>query len=96
MESPLSKVLAKQANDLVRRCLGSTRKRIETLATGAGVTAGQRLLRWKFLHYYRDPLKDRHINFLGRYLFNIKVSGPGQGLRPFRDPDVAEDNEEEA
>lgn len=41
-------------------------------------------------------LKDRHINFLGRYLFNIKASGPGQGLRPFRDPDAAEDDEEEA
>ncbi|WP_406097334.1 hypothetical protein [Kitasatospora purpeofusca] len=43
-----------------------------------------------------SPLKDRHINFLGRYLFNIKASGPGQGLRPFRDPDAAEDDEEEA
>ncbi|MFZ3494705.1 hypothetical protein ACODT5_16030 [Streptomyces sp. 5.8] len=30
---------------------------------------------------------------LGRYLFNIKVSAPGQGLRPFRDPDAAEDDE---
>jgi hypothetical protein len=28
-----------------------------------------------------SPLKDRHINFLGRYLFNIKASGPGQDLR---------------
>lgn len=44
----------------------------------------------------RSPLKDRHINFLGRYLFNIKASGSGQGLRPFRDPDAAEDDEEEA
>ncbi|OIJ84973.1 hypothetical protein BIV25_45330 [Streptomyces sp. MUSC 14] len=43
-----------------------------------------------------SPLKDRHINFLGRCLFNIKASGPGQGLRPFRDPDAAEDDEEEA
>jgi hypothetical protein len=33
---------------------------------------------------------------LGRYLFNIKASGPGQGLRPFRDPDAAEDDEEGA
>jgi hypothetical protein len=33
-----------------------------------------------------SPLKDRHINFLGRYLFNIKAVGPGQGLRPPRDP----------
>lgn len=37
-----------------------------------------------------SPLKDRHINFMGRYLFNIKASGPGQGLRPLRDPDPAE------
>ncbi|GHJ26709.1 hypothetical protein TPA0910_11420 [Streptomyces hygroscopicus subsp. sporocinereus] len=36
--------------------------------------------------------KDRHINFLGRYLFNIKASGPGQGLRPLRDPDAVEDD----
>ena len=41
-----------------------------------------------------SPLKDRHINFLGRYLFNIKASGPGHGLRPFRDPDAAEDDED--
>jgi hypothetical protein len=33
-----------------------------------------------------SPLKDRHINFLGRYLFNIAASGPAQGLRPLRDP----------
>ncbi|MFC9220326.1 hypothetical protein ACFT8W_05935 [Streptomyces hygroscopicus] len=33
---------------------------------------------------------DRHVNFLGRYLFNIKASGPGQGLRPLRDPDAVE------
>ena len=38
-----------------------------------------------------SPLKDRHINFLGRYLFNIKARGPGQGLRPLRDPDAVED-----
>ncbi|MDN3057042.1 Tn3 family transposase, partial [Streptomyces sp. SRF1] len=43
-----------------------------------------------------SPLKDRHINFLGRYLFNIKASGPGQGLRPLRDPDTVEDDEGEA
>lgn len=36
------------------------------------------------------------INFLGRYLFNIKASDPGQSLRRFRHPDAAEDNEEEA
>nr|WP_245699952.1 transposase [Streptomyces roseifaciens] len=39
-----------------------------------------------------SPLKDRHINFLGRYLFNITASGPGQGLRPLRDPDAFEDD----
>jgi hypothetical protein len=39
------------------------------------------------------PLKDRHINFLGRYLFNIKPSVPGQGLRPFRAPDTTEEDE---
>ncbi|MGP4003459.1 Tn3 family transposase [Streptomyces sp. 8N706] len=37
-----------------------------------------------------SPLKDRHINFLGRYQFNIKASGPGPGLRPLRDPDAPE------
>ncbi|RUP63613.1 Tn3 transposase DDE domain protein [Streptomyces sp. NP10] len=42
-----------------------------------------------------SPLKDRHVNFLGRYLFNITASGPGQGLRPFRDPDAPEDGDEE-
>ena len=42
-----------------------------------------------------SPLKDRHINFLGRYLFNIQDSGPAQGLRPFRDPNTAEDAENE-
>jgi hypothetical protein len=43
-----------------------------------------------------SPLKDRHINFLGRYLFNSKASSPGQGLRPFRTPDAIEDDEDEA
>lgn len=42
-----------------------------------------------------SPLKDRHISFLGRYLFNIKASGPGQGLRPFRDPVASEDGDED-
>ncbi|MFJ3308234.1 hypothetical protein ACIPSA_35150 [Streptomyces sp. NPDC086549] len=27
-----------------------------------------------------------------RYLFNIKAGGPGQGLRPFPDPDAVEDD----
>ncbi|PWI05467.1 hypothetical protein DIZ27_39120 [Streptomyces sp. NWU339] len=30
----------------------------------------------------------------GRYLFNIRASGPGQGLRPFRDPDAPEDTDD--
>ncbi|MFF1838947.1 hypothetical protein ACFVXE_32875 [Streptomyces sp. NPDC058231] len=42
-----------------------------------------------------SPLKDRHIDFLGRYLFDINVSGPGQGLRPFRDPDAARAEDDE-
>lgn len=25
-----------------------------------------------------SPLKDRHLNFLGRYQFNITASGPGR------------------
>jgi hypothetical protein len=40
-----------------------------------------------------SPLKDRYINFLGRYLFNIKAGTPGQGLRPLRDADAVEDDE---
>lgn len=43
-----------------------------------------------------SPLKDRHINFLGRYLFNIKATGPGQGLRPFRDPDADEEENDDS
>ncbi|MGW3654691.1 hypothetical protein ACWD6R_02765 [Streptomyces sp. NPDC005151] len=39
----------------------------------------------------RSPWQE--CEFLGRYLFNIKASGPGQGLRPFRDPDAVEDDE---
>ncbi|MDP5315718.1 DUF4158 domain-containing protein [Streptomyces poriferorum] len=35
-----------------------------------------------------------HINFLGRYLFNIKASGPGHDLRPFRDPEAFADDED--
>ncbi|MFB7579386.1 Tn3 family transposase [Streptomyces hydrogenans] len=42
-----------------------------------------------------SPLKGRHINFLGRCLFTIKASGPGQGLRLFRDPDAVADDEDE-
>ncbi|CAL9381035.1 hypothetical protein SUDANB146_05446 [Streptomyces sp. enrichment culture] len=37
-----------------------------------------------------SPLKNAHVNFLGRYLFNIASSGPAQGLRPLRDPDEVE------
>ncbi|MFE3140152.1 hypothetical protein [Streptomyces scopuliridis] len=39
------------------------------------------------------PLRDRHINFRGRCLFSIRASGPGQGLRPFRDPKDEENGE---
>ncbi|MFG2339540.1 hypothetical protein [Streptomyces yangpuensis] len=42
-----------------------------------------------------SPLKDRHINFLGRYQFNIVASGPGSALRPLRYPDATEDADEE-
>lgn len=42
-----------------------------------------------------SPLKDRHINLLGRYLFNITAGGPGRGLRPFRDPGAVEDDADE-
>lgn len=42
-----------------------------------------------------SPLKDRHVHFLGRYLFDITASVPGQGLCPFRDPDAPEDGDEE-
>ncbi|WTR04605.1 transposase [Streptomyces sp. NBC_00145] len=41
-----------------------------------------------------SPLEDRHINFLGRYLFNIKANGPSQGLRLFRDPDAGDVDED--
>jgi hypothetical protein len=36
-----------------------------------------------------SPLKNRHINFLGRYAF--EATSPLGGLRPLRDPDVLED-----
>ncbi len=29
-----------------------------------------------------SPFKDRHMNFLGRYLFNIAASGPRPGAAP--------------
>lgn len=37
------------------------------------------------------PLKDRHINFLGRYKFDFAASGPAQGLRPLRNLDTPDD-----
>ncbi|MGW7199100.1 Tn3 family transposase [Streptomyces chryseus] len=40
-------------------------------------------------------LKHRHINFLGHYLFRILASGPAQGLRPLRDPDAVNVEDEE-
>ncbi len=36
-----------------------------------------------------------HVNFLGRYQFNVRNSGPGQGMRPLRDPDASEDVDSE-
>lgn len=42
-----------------------------------------------------SPLRDWHINFLGRCLFNIKAGDPGQELRPLRDPDAVEDGEDQ-
>jgi hypothetical protein len=42
-----------------------------------------------------SPLKDRHVNFLGRYLFHIAASGPAQGLRPLRDPATADPDAED-
>jgi Tn3 transposase DDE domain len=41
-----------------------------------------------------SPLGFRHINFLGRYAFALPAE-PGE-LRPLRDPDAAEDDEEAA
>nr|WP_306313564.1 Tn3 family transposase [Streptomyces hydrogenans] len=42
-----------------------------------------------------SPPMDLHINFLGHCLFTTKASGPGQGLRLFRDPDAVADDEDE-
>ncbi|MGY0065645.1 hypothetical protein ACWZEH_02115 [Streptomyces sp. QTS137] len=42
-----------------------------------------------------SPFKDRHLDFLGRYRFGIKTGRPGQGLRPFRDPDATKDDGED-
>ncbi|MET8422069.1 Tn3 family transposase [Streptomyces sp. NPDC005134] len=42
-----------------------------------------------------SPLKDRHINSMGRYQFNFAASGPGEGLRPLRDPDAPELDEDD-
>ncbi|WP_374986928.1 Tn3 family transposase [Streptomyces fradiae] len=41
-----------------------------------------------------SPLKDRHIDLLGRYLFNIKASGPDRGLRPLRDPNAPDEDDD--
>jgi TnpA family transposase len=40
-----------------------------------------------------SPLKDRHVNFHGRYAF--EATSPGSGLRPLRDPEAPEDGEED-
>ncbi|MET8080999.1 hypothetical protein [Streptomyces sp. NPDC005303] len=39
-------------------------------------------------------LKDRHINFLGLYQFNIQARSPNAGLRPLRDPNAPEDTDD--
>ena len=48
-------------------------------------------------HHFRDadaarlsPLKTKHLNVLGRYA--IIASQPSDGLRPLRDPAIAEDD----
>ncbi len=40
-----------------------------------------------------SPLKHRNLNVLGRYSFN--PSAPREGLRPLRDPDAAELDDDE-
>lgn len=42
-----------------------------------------------------SPLKDRHINFMGRYQFKFAAGGTGEGLRPLRDPDAPELDEDD-
>ncbi|MEU8699491.1 hypothetical protein AB0C61_17855 [Streptomyces sp. NPDC048680] len=42
-----------------------------------------------------QALRRRLAVLVGRYLFSIKASGPGQGLRPLRDPDAVENGEDE-
>ncbi len=42
-----------------------------------------------------SPLKDRHINFMGRYQFNFAATSPQQGLRPLRDPAAPQDTDED-
>lgn len=41
-----------------------------------------------------SPLKDRHINLLGRYSFTASVPAAG-ALRPLRDPDAPELDEDD-
>ena len=38
-----------------------------------------------------SPLKDKHVNVLGRY--TITPSQPARGLRPLRDPATVEEGE---
>lgn len=42
-----------------------------------------------------SPLKNAHINFLGRHLFSIASFNPAQGLRPLRDPDQVDPDDED-
>ncbi|OKJ51656.1 hypothetical protein AMK28_24905 [Streptomyces sp. CB02115] len=56
-------------------------------ATGAGARSARRTARAR-----RTSLPP-WAWFSTRHLFNIRASGPGQGLRPFRDPKDEEDDE---
>ncbi|MFI6061832.1 hypothetical protein [Streptomyces sp. NPDC051286] len=58
-------------------------------AIGAALADDQPTNLWPWSGYRSAPAA-----FLGRYLFTIKASGPGQGLRPFRNPDSVEDDED--
>lgn len=57
-------------------------------------TAGRTARTWPWSSRVRpSPLGFRHVNFLGRYVFTLPE--PGR-LRPLRDPEAADDEEDEA
>ncbi|MFD5034106.1 Tn3 family transposase [Streptomyces sp. NPDC058405] len=41
-----------------------------------------------------SPLKNRHINFMGRCQFHFAASGPGEGLRSLGDPGAVEPDDD--